>query len=97
VKRSGAKGATFREATNINSGLLALGNVICALAERSQHVPYRDSKLTRLIQVLCLDHAAVCLKFLLEPWSLFQLCACSVWGGTLCAAALFALVWSGVE
>lgn len=51
MKRSGAKGATFREATNINSGLLALGNVIVALAERNQHVPYRDSKLTRLVQV----------------------------------------------
>ena len=56
VKRSGAKGATFREATNINSGLLALGNVICALAERNVHVPYRDSKLTRLVQVLSLIH-----------------------------------------
>ena len=55
VKRSGAKGTTFREATNINSGLLALGNVICALAERNQHVPYRDSKLTRLIQVWLLS------------------------------------------
>ena len=51
VKRSGAKGKQFREATNINSGLLALGNVIVALAERQMHIPYRDSKLTRLVQV----------------------------------------------
>lgn len=52
VKRSGAKGKQFKEATNINSGLLALGNVIVALAERQGHIPYRDSKLTRLVQVL---------------------------------------------
>lgn len=53
VKRSGAKGKQFKEATNINSGLLALGNVIVALAERQAHIPYRDSKLTRLVQVRC--------------------------------------------
>jgi Kinesin motor domain len=58
VKRSGAKGTTFKEATNINSGLLALGNVICALAERKEHVPYRDSKLTRLVQARA--HRAGC-------------------------------------
>jgi hypothetical protein len=50
VKRSGASGKTFKEATNINSGLLALGNVIVALAEKREHIPYRDSKLTRLVQ-----------------------------------------------
>lgn len=31
--------------------LQALGNVICALSEGKQHVPYRDSKLTRMLQV----------------------------------------------
>ena len=40
---------------NINKGLLALGNVISALGEESQkqtnkHIPYRDSKLTRILQ-----------------------------------------------
>ncbi len=46
----------------INRGLLALGNVINALTEKSdgvagaaaRHVPYRDSKLTRMLQVLSL-------------------------------------------
>ena len=39
----------------INAGLLALGNVISALGDpkkRPSHVPYRDSKLTRLLQVV---------------------------------------------
>lgn len=52
VKRSGVEGKQFKEATKINSGLLALGNVIVALADHSSHIPYRTSKLTRLIQVL---------------------------------------------
>lgn len=40
----------MREGININGGLLALGNVIVALCERRPHVPYRSSKLTRLLQ-----------------------------------------------
>ena len=51
VKRSGVEGKHFKEATKINGGLLALGNVIVALADGSPHIPYRTSKLTRLIQV----------------------------------------------
>ncbi len=48
-----ASGERLREATKINLSLSALGNVISALTEGSagQHVPYRDSKLTRLLQV----------------------------------------------
>ncbi|KAL3841705.1 hypothetical protein ACJMK2_019811 [Sinanodonta woodiana] len=46
------KGARFREGANINKSLLALGNVINALAENKNkgHIPYRDSKLTRLLK-----------------------------------------------
>ncbi|KEG12928.1 kinesin [Trypanosoma grayi] len=40
----------MREGISINSGLLSLGNVIVALCERKAHVPYRTSKLTRLLQ-----------------------------------------------
>eukprot|EP00898_Chlorokybus_atmophyticus_P004331 jgi/Chlat1/489/Chrsp103S01091 len=52
-KRTGAVGARFKESVNINSGLLALGNVISALGDerkRGTHVPYRESKLTRMLQ-----------------------------------------------
>lgn len=53
MKRTGATGDRAKEGININSGLLALGNVISALGDPSKkgsHVPYRDSKLTRLLQ-----------------------------------------------
>ncbi|XP_046400927.1 osmotic avoidance abnormal protein 3-like [Ischnura elegans] len=49
--KTGASGERFREATKINLSLSALGNVISALVDgKSKHVPYRDSKLTRLLQ-----------------------------------------------
>ena len=47
-----ASGDRLKEATKINLSLSALGNVISALVDgKSQHIPYRDSKLTRLLQV----------------------------------------------
>jgi len=49
--KTGATGDRLKEATKINLSLAALGNVISALVDgRSQHIPYRDSKLTRLLQ-----------------------------------------------
>ncbi|KAL9272639.1 Kinesin-like protein [Drosera capensis] len=55
AKRTGADGLRFQEGIHINKGLLALGNVISALGDEKKrkeggHVPYRDSKLTRLLQ-----------------------------------------------
>ncbi|XP_053572571.1 kinesin-like protein KIF21A isoform X2 [Bombina bombina] len=53
LKRTGATGERAKEGISINCGLLALGNVISALGDktkRATHVPYRDSKLTRLLQ-----------------------------------------------
>ena len=50
VKKTSASGKTLEEAKKINQSLSALGNVIKALADGSDHVPFRDSKLTRLLQ-----------------------------------------------
>uniref|UniRef100_A0A914Z3P9 Kinesin-like protein n=1 Tax=Panagrolaimus superbus TaxID=310955 RepID=A0A914Z3P9_9BILA len=51
VGKTGAEGTALEEAKNINKSLSALGNVISALAEGTKsHVPYRDSKLTRILQ-----------------------------------------------
>lgn len=50
VGKSGVKDQRAREAGNINQSLLTLGRVIKALAENSSHVPYRESKLTRILQ-----------------------------------------------
>lgn len=49
--KTGAEGERLKEATKINLSLSALGNVISALVEakKGKHVPYRDSKLTRLL------------------------------------------------
>lgn len=50
VAKTGAEGSTLTEAMNINKSLSALGNVINALVDNHAHVPYRDSKLTRILQ-----------------------------------------------
>ncbi|KAI5613653.1 kinesin heavy chain, partial [Silurus asotus] len=51
VSKTGAAGAVLDEAKMINKSLSALGNVISALAEGTKtHVPYRDSKMTRILQ-----------------------------------------------
>lgn len=55
AKRTGAQGQQLKEGIDINKGLLALGNVISALGDDQKkgkvYVPYRDSKLTRMLQV----------------------------------------------
>ncbi|XP_045137999.1 kinesin-like protein KIF11 [Portunus trituberculatus] len=50
IGRSGAVEKRAREAGNINMSLLTLGRVITALVEKAPHIPYRESKLTRLLQ-----------------------------------------------
>merc|ERR1712088_1170501 len=51
VSKTGAEGTVLEEAKNINKSLSALGNVIAALADGNKsHIPYRDSKLTRILQ-----------------------------------------------
>uniref|UniRef100_A0A1D1YQW4 Kinesin-related protein n=1 Tax=Anthurium amnicola TaxID=1678845 RepID=A0A1D1YQW4_9ARAE len=50
ISRSGAREGRAREAGEINKSLLTLGRVITALVEHLGHIPYRDSKLTRLLR-----------------------------------------------
>ena len=50
VGKTGAAGQTLEEAKMINKSLSALGQVIKSLADGKAHVPYRDSKLTRILQ-----------------------------------------------
>ncbi|KAL2913225.1 Kinesin-related motor protein [Polyrhizophydium stewartii] len=50
IGRSGAENKRAKEAGVINTSLLTLGRVINALVERSQHIPYRESKLTRILR-----------------------------------------------
>uniref|UniRef100_A0A8C2X7L1 Kinesin-like protein n=1 Tax=Cyclopterus lumpus TaxID=8103 RepID=A0A8C2X7L1_CYCLU len=50
VGKTGAEGTVLDEAKMINKSLSSLGNVISALAEGSSYVPYRDSKMTRILQ-----------------------------------------------
>lgn len=54
VEKTGAEGRVLEEAKTINKSLSALGNVINALTGspqgRANHIPYRDSKLTRILQ-----------------------------------------------
>uniref|UniRef100_A0A453S1P4 Kinesin motor domain-containing protein n=2 Tax=Aegilops tauschii subsp. strangulata TaxID=200361 RepID=A0A453S1P4_AEGTS len=66
VEKTGAEGRVLDEAKTINKSLSALGNVINALTTaKPNHVPYRDSKLTRILQ-----DALVCQKIL----QYFQIC-----------------------
>ena len=51
VKKTGAQGKCFKEGCNINKDLLVLGKVAQALTDkRHMHVPYRESKLTRILE-----------------------------------------------
>ena len=50
AKKTGAEGNTLNEAKSINMSLLCLGNVIEGLVFKKPHIPYRDSKLTRILQ-----------------------------------------------
>ncbi|CCG80844.1 Putative uncharacterized protein [Taphrina deformans PYCC 5710] len=67
VGRSGAENKRAREAGMINQSLLTLGRVINALVDRSQHVPYRESKLTRLLQDSLGGRTKTCIIATLSP------------------------------
>ena len=63
-------GVRFKEAVNINSGLLALANVVSALSDKKRrkgHVPYRNSKLTRLLKDALGGNSRTCMIVCVGP------------------------------
>ncbi|KAI9179171.1 Kinesin- motor protein [Blastocladiella emersonii ATCC 22665] len=69
VTRSGAENMQAREAGLINKSLLYLGRVINALVKRDSHIPYRESKLTRLLQESLGGRAKTCIIATVSPVS----------------------------
>lgn len=69
VAKSGARGTLLEEAANINRSLSALGMVVNALAspDQPQHVPFRDSKLTRILQDSLAGNSRTCLILHCSP------------------------------
>ncbi|KAK7341752.1 hypothetical protein VNO80_24691 [Phaseolus coccineus] len=67
ISRSGAREGRAREAGEINKSLLTLGRVINALVEHSGHVPYRDSKLTRLLRDSLGGKTKTCIVATISP------------------------------
>ncbi|KAI9510898.1 kinesin-domain-containing protein [Russula earlei] len=67
IGRSGAENKRAREAGMINQSLLTLGRVINALVEKSSHIPYRESKLTRLLQDSLGGRTKTCIIATISP------------------------------
>ena len=68
VDRSEAVGDRLKEAQHINKSLSSLGDVIFALAQKSPHVPYRNSKLTQVLQ-MSLGISLFSVGLLFRPYS----------------------------
>eukprot|EP01084_Bolivina_argentea_P227690 384573_1 len=67
VKKTQATGQTLKEAKQINKSLMVLGLVINSLVEKKKHVPYRDSKLTRLLSDALGGNSKTCLLVTASP------------------------------
>jgi kinesin family protein 11 len=67
IQRSGAENKRAAEAGLINKSLLTLGRVINALVDRGSHIPYRESKLTRLLQDSLGGRTKTCIIATLSP------------------------------
>eukprot|EP00826_Nyctotherus_ovalis_P000839 TRINITY_DN10057_c0_g1_i3.p1 TRINITY_DN10057_c0_g1~~TRINITY_DN10057_c0_g1_i3.p1 ORF type:complete len:729 (+),score=302.55 TRINITY_DN10057_c0_g1_i3:449-2635(+) len=68
ISKTGAKGQTLEEAKGINKSLTMLGRVINALTDgKSQYIPYRDSKLTRILQEALGGNSKTCLIITASP------------------------------
>ena len=68
ISKTGATGTTLDEAKMINKSLTTLGKVITALTDKkSSHVPYRESKLTRILQESLGGNSRTCLIITASP------------------------------
>ena len=68
VSKTGAQGQTLKEANNINKSLTTLGKVIVALTDKKvTHVPYRESKLTRILSESLGGNARTSLIITMSP------------------------------
>ena len=68
ISKTGVEGSRLEEAKNINGSLTALGKVINALTDgKSGHVPYRESKLTRVLQESLGGNTKTCLIITCSP------------------------------
>lgn len=67
IGRSGAENKRAREAGMINQSLLTLGRVISALVDKGSHIPYRESKLTRLLQDSLGGRTKTCIVATVSP------------------------------
>ena len=67
AKATGISGKRLRESMNINQSLLTLGRVINALRSKQSRIPYRDSKLTRLLKEALGGRSKTCIIATLSP------------------------------
>mmetsp|Transcript_85624 Transcript_85624/g.118089 ORF Transcript_85624/g.118089 Transcript_85624/m.118089 type:complete len:171 (+) Transcript_85624:783-1295(+) len=68
ISKTGAAGQTLEEAKNINKSLTTLGKVITALTDKKKsHIPYRESKLTRILSESLGGNSRTCLIVTCSP------------------------------
>jgi hypothetical protein len=96
VSRSGAVDVRAKEAGLINKSLLTLGRVITALVEGLGHVPYRDSKLTRLLRDSLGGRTKTCIIATIAPTVQCQVrCRKQAMSAGLPSAKKMSSSWSG--